>query len=199
MTTRPGRGSFGTGFRAFADVAVASFLARQSFDALFGSAPLPGQIRGPWVGAGAQYQSRSGLFIEGQAEFFRQRGERAFVSEATIFELGVPDTLLLLPVTGTLAYRFNGRKAAPFIGGGVGQYLTSERTPFDDSSERAWNRATSYHVVGGVEFRAGRSFGLAIQGRYTRAPNALTNGIGPAFGDSDLGGLQLGLKLLIGM
>jgi hypothetical protein len=188
----------GTGLRGFADVGAGSFLAHQSFDAVFGSAPIPGHIRGPWVGGGAQYQFRSGLFIEGEAQFFRQHGERVFVSGDTIFELGIPDTLTILPVSATVGYRFNGKKAAPFLGGGVGQYLVSEKTPFDDSSERAWSHPTSYHVVGGVEFRAGRGFDLAIQGKYLRAPDALTNGIGSAFGESDLGGVQLGIKLLIG-
>jgi len=186
-----------TGLRGFGNVSLGAFTASHSFDAVLGSAPIPGHIRGPWLGAGAQYQARNGLFVEGGADFFRQTGQRVFVDGDTVYELGVPDKLTLIPVSATVGYRLKGRTAAPFVGGGIGQYLFSERTPFDDSSEHAWQHATSYHVLGGVEFRASREVGIAIQGRYTTTPDALSNGVGPALGESNLGGVQFGVKVLV--
>src|SRR5262245_19159979 len=184
----------GTGLRGFAKVGIGSFLAHQSFDAVLGSS----KIRGPWFGGGAQYQFRQGLFVEGEIAFFRQTGEHVFVNGDTIFKLGIPDTLTLLPVSATAGYRFHGRTVAPFVGGGIGQYVFSEKTPFDESAEHAWERANSYHVLGGVEFHAARGVGVAVQARYTRVPDALTGGVATVFNEDDLGGFQVAAKLLVG-
>jgi len=51
-------------------------MAHNSFDAVFGSAPIPGNIRGQWFGGGAQFKSKRGVFFERSAAFFRQTGER---------------------------------------------------------------------------------------------------------------------------
>jgi opacity protein-like surface antigen len=187
-----------SGLRAFGIVGAGSFLARQSFDAVLGTAPILGQLRGPWFGGGAQFQLRRGLFLEGGISFFRQTGQRVFVDGDTVFALGIPDTLTLLPVTATVGYRFPARSVAPFIGGGVGQYLFSETTPFDESSERSWQRANSFHALGGVEFHVARGVSIAAQGQYTRTPDALTGAVGAVLGETDLGGLQFGVKVLVG-
>jgi opacity protein-like surface antigen len=138
------------------------------------------------------------MFFEGGISFFRQTGQRVFVDGDTVFALGIPDTLTIVPVTATVGYRFKGKSAAPFIGGGMGQYQVSESTPFDESSDRSWQRANSFHVLGGVEFHVARGLSVAAQGQYTRTPHALTGALGTVLGESDLGGLQLGAKLLIG-
>jgi opacity protein-like surface antigen len=187
-----------SGLRGFGNIGAGAFLARQSFDAVLGSAPIFGHLRGPWLGGGAQFQSRGGMFFEGGISFFRQTGQRVFVDGDTVFELGIPDALTIMPVTATLGYRFKGRSAAPFIGGGMGQYLFSETTPFDESSDRSWQRANSLHMLGGVEFHVARGLSVAVQGQYTRTPHALKGALGTVLGESDLGGMQFGAKVLIG-
>jgi hypothetical protein len=188
----------GTGLRGFATIGAESFLAQKSIDAVLGSAPIPGHLRGPWLGGGAQFQSRRGLFVEGEVGFFRRAGERVVVTDDTVFRLGIPDTLTLVPVTASVGYRFRTRSIGPFVGAGFGQYLFSEKTPFDDADERAWNKATSGHVFGGVEFRAARGLGIAAQARYSRVPGALTGGLATIFNETDLGGFQASAKVLIG-
>jgi len=187
-----------SGLRGFGHIGAGAFLARQSFDAVLGSAPILGHLRGPWLGGGAQFQSRGGMFFEGGISFFRQTGQRVFVDGDTVFELGIPDTLTIMPVTATAGYRFKGRTAAPFIGGGMGQYLFSEATPFDESSDRSWQRANSLHMLGGVEFHVARGLSIAMQGQYTRTPHALKGALGTVLGESDLGGVQFAAKILIG-
>jgi hypothetical protein len=118
------------------------------------------------------------LFYKGGVGFFRQTGQRVFVNGDTISELGVPDTLTLMPVTATIGYRFRGRSVAAFVGGGTGQYLYSEQTSVDQSAEYGWHHANSFHGLGGVEFRAVHGMAIAVQGRYTRVPGALAGGNG---------------------
>jgi opacity protein-like surface antigen len=121
-----------------------------------------------------------------------------FVNGNQVFDLGIKDTLTILPVIGTIGYRFRGRTIGPFIGGGFGQYLFSEKTPFDDGSEHKWQKANSFHVLGGVELHATQGVGVAVQARYTRVPDALTNGVAALFNEGDLGGFQIGAKILVG-
>src|SRR5262245_32266311 len=109
----PRRSVLGTGLRAYGNIGAASFLAKESFDAVIGSAPIAGQLRGPWFGAGAQFQSASGAFFEGGVGFFRQTGERVFVNGDTVFPLGIDDTLTIMPITATVGYRFRGRSIGP--------------------------------------------------------------------------------------
>jgi len=73
------------------------------------------------------------MFVEGGIDMFRRTGQRVFVVGDTVFDLGVKDTLTLLPVSATIGYRFKGRTAAPFVGGGIGQYLSQEKAPFDEA------------------------------------------------------------------
>jgi len=174
-------------------VGAGSFLAHQSFDAVLGSS----KVRGPWFGAGAQFQSRHGPFVEGEVAFFRHTGQRVFVNGDQVFDLGIKDTLTLLPVTATVGYRFRGRTIGPFISGGYGQYLFSEKTPFDDGSEHKWQKANSYHALGGVEWRSSSRVGVALEVLYTRVPSALSDGASAAFGETDLGGIQVRFKVLM--
>jgi hypothetical protein len=192
------KSGLGSGLRGFGQIAVGSFFASQSFDAVLGSAPLPGHIRAPWWGGGAQFQFRGGAFFEGGVGFFRQTGQRVFVDGGTVFQLGIPDTVTVMPVMATIGYRFRGRSVAPFIGGGAGQYLYAEKTPFDQSAEFAWHHAASVDGLGGVEFRAAHNIAIAVQGQYTRVPRALAGGTASTFKESDLGGIQLGVKVLLG-
>jgi hypothetical protein len=37
-----------------------------------------------------------------------------------------------------------------------------------------------------------------VQARYTRVPDALTDGVATVFKEADLGGFQLGAKVLVG-
>jgi hypothetical protein len=184
----------GAGLRGFANIGAGSFLAHQSLDAVLGSS----KIRGPWFGAGAQFQSGHGPFFQGELQFFRRTGQRVFVNGDTVFDLGIPDTLTIMPITATIGYRFRGRTIGPFIGGGFGQYLFSEKTPFDESADHAWQRANSFHALGGVEFHAGRGVGVAVEARYTRVPDALKDGVATIFNEADLGGFQVGAKVIVG-
>jgi hypothetical protein len=190
--------SAGAGLRGFGHIGVGSFLASRSFDAVLGDAPLFGYGRGPWYGGGAQFQSSHGWFVEGGVAQFRKTGERVFVFENNVFRLGTPETLNVIPVTATGGFRFDLRPVAPFVGVGAGRYFFSETTRFDLPDEKTLQQANSYHAVAGIEFSVSTSVGTAVHVQYTRVPDALSGGVATAFGEPDLGGVQLSVRLLIG-
>jgi hypothetical protein len=151
-------------------------------------------------GAGAQVRFRGQVMIEGTVELFRKNGERVFVHEGEVFKLGIRDTVRIMPVSMTALYRERARRLAYYGGVGFGQYFYREDSDFADPGENIKQRFTSYHVVGGVELNALSSMvKTAFEVQYTTVPDALgTSGASASFGEHNLGGVQLRVKLLVG-
>ena len=180
-----------SGFRGFGQVGYGWMTAHDSFKAMFGS---PGWV---WYGGGGQIVFRSGLFIEGSADYYRRSGTRVFVLEDEVFDLGIRNTITMLPVAGTVGYRFSGSAATPYVGGGVGLHLYREEFEFAASDEDVDRNFASYHALGGVEFRFSPRLASAIEVQYTHVPNDFT-GLADVFDEHNLGGLQVRGKLLFG-
>jgi hypothetical protein len=180
-----------TSFRWFGNVAYGQFTASHSFDAVLG------QQGGPWFGGGGEFRSGP-WFATGMGERFRETGERVFVFNDQVFKLGIADTVTVVPITFTGGYRRLGKSMSPYVGGGVGQYRYKEESAGADPAENFKDQFTSYHVLGGVEWRAGGLLGAAVEFQYTAVPNALNGGAAAAFDEHDLGGIQVRVKILVG-
>jgi opacity protein-like surface antigen len=179
------------GFRGFGQVGYGWMTAHDSFKAMFGS---PGWV---WYGGGGQFVFRSGLFVEGSADFYRRSGTRVFVVDDEVFDLGIRNTITMLPVAGTVGYRFSGNTATPYVGGGAGLHLYREEFEFATSGEDIDRHFASYHALGGVEVRLSPRLASAIEVQYTHVPNDFT-GLADVFDEHNLGGLQVRGKLLFG-
>jgi hypothetical protein len=189
LRARPGR----TGFQGFAQGGYNRFTAEESFAAVFGRAD------GVFFGGGGEFRGRNGTFVQGAVQIFRRTGERAFVLDGTVLPTGIPETITIVPIEFTVGYRRFGRGgAAPYVGGGLGLQLYTEVSPLLDPSEEVDDQFTSYHVLGGVEWRSGRWLGTAVEAQYTHVPNALTGGLAADLDERNLGGVQVRFKLLMG-
>ncbi len=180
-----------TGLRGFGQVGYGWMTAHDSFKAIFGS---PWWV---WYGGGGQYVFGSGLFVEGSADFFKRSGTRVFVVDDEVFDLGIRNTITMLPVAGTVGYRFSGTSATPYVGGGVGLQLYREEFEFAASGEDVDRHFARYHALGGVEFRLTARLASAIEVQYTHVPNDFA-GLADVFDEHNLGGLQVRGKLLFG-
>ena len=180
--------------RGFGQAGLTGFVARQTF------AAITGQSYGPSFGAGLQVRLRTGLYLQGSVERFRETGERVFVFNGETFPLGIPHTITIQPVVAAIGYRPPSLASIrPYLGVGVGSYRLQEVSPFDDTSEEVdqWHRG--YHAHGGVEFLAGRWFAPAVEARFTTVPDALgSTGAAAEFGETNLGGWQVYAKILVG-
>ena len=185
---QPGLGVFG-----FGQVGLQRWQAKDTFAAVLGSA------QAPMFGAGVQARIRGQLLVEGSIDYFKKNGERVFVSDGEVFKLGIRDTVRIVPVSVTVSYRDRAGRFAYYAGGGFGQYLYKEDSDFADPAENISERFTSYHVVGGVELGALSVIKTAFEVQYTTVPDALgTSGASKSFGENNLGGLQVRVKLLVG-
>jgi len=177
----------------FGQVGLQRWRAKDTFAAVLGSA------QAPMFGAGVQARVHGQILVEGSIDYFKKNGERVFVSDGEVFKLGIRDTVRVLPVAMTVAYRERTRRFAYYAGVGFGKYLYKEDSDFADPGENISERFTSYHIVGGLELGALGVIKTAFEVQYTTVPDALgTSGASKSFGENDLGGLQVRARLLVG-
>jgi hypothetical protein len=182
--------------RGFADVGAHTFTAAQSFEAI------TEKQGGIVFGGGGEIVLPQRIFASVRLSRYRETGERVFVFEDEIFRLGIPVTLTITPIELTGGYRFDfGQRVVPFAGGGVGWHRYEETSEFATDEENVSARHTGYHLLGGVELRLGRLVGLAGEAQWTTIRDGLgadPNGVAAQFGETDLGGRTLRIKITIG-
>jgi hypothetical protein len=183
--------------RGFADVGSTTFAASESFETILGSAT------GVVFGGGVEAALPQQFFVGLRASRFRKTGERVFVFEGERFGLGVPSTITVTPIDVTGGYRIQPRgwSVIPYAGGGIGRYRYEETSAFAETSENVKRSFTSYHVLGGAEFRISRWIGAAGEAQWATVPDALgtdVNGVSTTFDETDLGGFTFRAKIIVG-
>jgi hypothetical protein len=159
-----------------------------------------GSRSSPMFGVGGQIRFKGRLAIEGSVERFEKTGERVFVSDGEVFKLGIADTVRIMPVAITAIFREPRQRFTPYFGIGAGRYSFKETSDFADPAENTDARFTSYQAVIGLEFGSPRSvFKPAVEVVFTSVPKALgDSGASKAFEETNLGGVQIRVKVLAG-
>jgi hypothetical protein len=184
--------SDGFGVTAFGQGAYGWFNASKSFKAV------TGEEGGWWYGGGVEVRLPMGIFVSGSFERYDKTGQRVFVSGGTTYQLGIPDTIRITPVTGTIGYRIGHGHDIPYVGVGGGRYLYRETSAVGSSSQTVDQSFPAYHVLVGFESRHTRWVSTAIEAQYTHVPNALSGLVADAFSEHNLGGAQVRLKVRVG-
>jgi opacity protein-like surface antigen len=181
------------GIRGYGEGAWEWFTASDSFKAILDTSG------GLFYGGGAQVYFGP-IYVDVGVSRFEKTGERAFVFEGDVFRLGIPDRIAMRPVVVTAGYRFPIRdRIVPYLGGGVGSLTFEETSDFADPDENVSERFTSYHAVGGMEYSVSRWLFVAGEVRWTSVPDALgAPGISGEFDESNLGGVSVAVKVLVG-
>jgi hypothetical protein len=193
--------------RGLADVGIVAFAARQSFDAVYGSAT------GPLWGGGVQVAHRAGWFVQAHAAQFKANGERVFVAGSEVFPLGIQSRLTIVPVDLTAGWRFPirrrpvpGRPAAlqplpivPYIGAGGALVRVTERDDFAEDDEVVEDSYTGYLVHAGVEFPVRRWLAAGVDAGWRGVPDALTDSpVARAFNESSLDQFFVTFRVTVG-
>ena len=182
-------------FRPFFLVAGEQFAASKTFDAVFGMA----SVR-PFFGGGVQVTWRRGFFVEVGVSRFSSTGQRVFVSDGRTFPLGIPLLVSVTPVDITGGYRFPVSKSLiPYVAAGLLRDAYAETSNFNETSDDLNTAGTGFVVRGGVEFRVHRLVGVGVDAHYAQVTGVLgTAGASKAFGENDLGGIGVRVRLLFG-
>jgi hypothetical protein len=183
--------------RGFGDLGVTFFTARDSFKAILGSS------NGIVFGGGGGVVLPQQFFVDVRASRFKKDGKRIVVAGGEVFDLGIPTTVTITPIEITAGYRFGRQRdlTRPYAGGGISVYRYSEGDQFATSSEAASETFTGFHLLAGIERRVQKYVGLAGEAAYAVVPDALgqnAGSAGSAYGETDLGGATIRLKVVIG-
>jgi hypothetical protein len=184
------------GIQAFGMAGVSFFTAAQTFEAIVGTS------RAPIFGGGLRVTIPGGAYAEVGAWRFSKDGERAFVDEnKRVLPLGIPTTATMTPLEITAGWRYRGLgpSVTPHVGAGFTSLRYEEVSDFAENGENVSDRFSGFHVVGGTEVRLSRWIGLAGDVVWTSVADAIGNGgVSEAFGEDNLGGTSIRLKLLLG-
>ena len=182
--------------RGFGDVGWTTFAAKQSFAAVLGSET------GRLFGGGVDVVLARRVFVTLRASRFRDVGQRVFLFDGMQFDLGIPTTITVTPLALTAGYRLDRDwRLVPYGGAGISQHRYTETSAFAETSENVDDRVTGYHVLGGVELRLTQWLGTALEAQWSTVPDALggdANSVSHAFDESDLGGVTMRLKVVVG-
>ncbi|MGH9256319.1 MAG: hypothetical protein ACRD3C_17315 [Vicinamibacterales bacterium] len=182
--------------RGFADAGATTFFAQRSFEAVLGS------TRGLVLGGGVEAVLLRHIFVDLRASRFRRTGQRVFVFNDETFHLGIPVTVTITPVELNGGYRFfPGSRLVPYAGAGIGWHRYKETSAFADASENLADRFVGFQVLGGAEVRMARWIGAAFDATWATVPGALgedANSVSREFQESDLGGVTLRVKVIVG-
>jgi opacity protein-like surface antigen len=193
----PGAHAQDIGFRGFGQVGGTRFAASDSFKAVLGGPS------GVIWGGGVEAIFAQNYFVNVRASRFQKDGPRVFVLNQQVFDLGVPTTVRVTPIEVSGGYRFKagGPQLIPYAGGGIGWYRYSETADFASNGDDLKETHTGYHVLGGVEYRLSRLFGVAGELEWSTVPDALgqdPNSVSAAFDETNLGGTTFLVKVVVG-
>ena len=183
-------------FRAFGLATVERFTAGTTFNATLGSRVAP------FFGGGVELATSRGIFVDLTVSRMSKDGQRAFVNNGEIFQLGIPLRVRLTPIEVSGGYRVKLRRhprIAPYAGGGVGWYRYSETAGFASNNDDVQTTHAGWLVVGGAEVRLRRWIGVAADAQYTRVPGILgQGGLSKDINEKDLGGVAARIRVILG-
>ena len=179
--------------RGVAQLGSHFFSASNSFEAVVGSKV--GLIYG-----GGLHVVLGKMFVQGSIERYNETGQRVFVFEEQVFELGIANEVSVIPIHVSLGYREEVTSSIfGYLGGGFSWYTYSEESEFASPTENTNEQEVGYHVVGGVETPVFPWLWWGGEFQWAYVPNILgTQGVSAVFGEGDLGGITVRLKLSFG-
>jgi hypothetical protein len=179
--------------RGFAQLGGNFFAADNSFETVVGS-----QVG--FIYGGGVHVAFGRLFVQGSVERYEETGERVFVFEDEVFELGLSSTVTMTPIHISVGYRQAANSSLiGYLGGGISWYMYKEEAAFADPQDNVDVQELGYHVMGGVETPILPWFWLGGEFQWAYVPNVLGDqGVSALFEEDNLGGFTVRLKLSFG-
>ena len=160
---------------------------------------------GGFTGGGTlRYGFSRRLFLGAGAHYFERTGERVFVTDphGTVFRLGHPLTVRLIPAYALLGYRFIGRRGrsplVPYLALGPGITSYHEESLIGGLKEGVVSRTkASGHAAGGLEYGRG-AFRFGVEVMYSLVPDSVgVGGVSKVYNEKDVGGFTALGKIVL--
>jgi hypothetical protein len=169
--------------------------AKESFDAVTGSSSLSG------AGGGAEvHRLWRGVFVRASVSQMKAEGERVFVYDDTVFPLGIPMDITMMPIEAGAGWRFKalGGRMTPYLGAGALWVKYEETSDGDTASERVNETYPGAVVFGGIDVSVWRFVSAGAEVAWRTATVKNPGGSLGAFGEKDLGGVSVRVMVSIG-
>lgn len=174
--------SFEGGYQGFSS---AGDSAKAVFDGSTGTSTLGGSVR---------FGLTRSLFAGAGVRVMKKEGERVFVEGpgSTVFRLGHPLEVRLVPVYGFVGWRFMPESSlVPYLSAGGGFTSYSEESTVGGLTESESFSKATWHVAAGADYAIG-AFGIGFEARFTSVPNVIgLGGVSKIYGETDLGGFSV--------
>jgi opacity protein-like surface antigen len=157
-----------------------------------------GASGGLTFGGGLRYGLGEHLFVAAWGRYFGKSGERVFVADAAapVFRLGHPLRVRIVPIQGTIGYRFGSGALVPYAGIGGGLTMFHEESTVGGVTSSISQNRGSGHALAGLEYGKG-SIRFAGEVMYLLVPNAIgIGGVSKVYGETDIGGFSALAKVV---
>ena len=169
--------------------------AKKSFDAVTGASSLSG------AGVGAEvHRLWRGVFVRASVSQMKAEGERIFVHDGTVFRLGIPLDITMVPIEAGAGWRFTpvAGRLVPYVGAGALWVKYEETSEGDTSSERVTETYPGAVVFGGVDVSVWRFVSAGAEVAWRTATVKDPGGALAAFGEKNMGGVSVRVMVSIG-
>ena len=182
------------GVRGFVSFGSTTLTATKSFKAVTGK----DNQTGPGFGAEVVNLWR-GLFVGVAFSQIKLDGQRVFVNDGTVYQLGIPETITYRPIDAAVGWRIRAGRVYPFFGAGATMILYKETGSFAQSGEDVNERANGFLVMGGVDVSVLRWLHVGGEVRYRGVKRVLgVGGVSEVYGEKDLGGFAVAARVAVG-
>ena len=183
------------GIRGYATFGVAQLAAQDTFEAVADT------TQQPVYGGGVQVTNIwKGVFADvGVSQIQTVDGERVFVEDGEVFELGIPLEVKMRPVDIAAGWRLTFGRISPYVGAGVTFFKYEETSEGADADENVDESKNGPLFLGGVDVAIVSWLHAGGEIRYRQVKGILGEGGASAeFGEDDAGGLAAAIRISIG-
>ena len=179
---------------AYVTLGTTRLAARDTFEAIAGTASksgfgVGGFVTGFW----------RGLFVDVAYSQVKLTGERVFIDQGTVYQLGIPLRITLKPIDLAGGWRFHLGRVSPYAGAGVAFLSYAEESDFSTSSEDVDERKSGMLLMSGADVRILKFVSVGGEVRYRHIDGILgAGGVSQAFGDDQIGGVALAARIVVG-
>jgi opacity protein-like surface antigen len=183
------------GLRGYVLFGVAQLAAKDTFEAVADTS------QQPVFGGGVQVTNIwKGVFADvGVSQIRTIDGERVFVDDGEVFELGIPLEVKMRPVDIAAGWRLAFGRISPYVGAGVTFFKYEETSEGADADENVDESRTGPLFLGGVDVAIVSWLHAGGEIRYRQVTGILgEGGVSAEFGEDNAGGLAAAIRISIG-
>jgi opacity protein-like surface antigen len=183
------------GIRGYATFGVAQLAAKDTFEAVADTS------QQPVFGGGVQVTNIwKGIFADvGVAQIRTIDGERVFIDNGEVFELGIPLEIKMRPLDLAGGWRLAYGRISPYVGAGVTFFTYEETSEFADADENVSESKSGPMFLAGVDISIVSWLHAGGEIRYRQVKGILgEGGVSAEFGEDNAGGLAAAVRISIG-